>query len=83
MSHAVPQLQALRKEGEAGRRKITQYTRYFTVVLAVFQSFGVAMALQSQSAGAKSSGGDRSGSGIHPGGCGDIDRRNGISDVAG
>ncbi len=52
MSHAVPQLQALRKEGEAGRRKITQYTRYFTVVLATFQSFGVAMALQSQSAGA-------------------------------
>ncbi|MBB6085586.1 preprotein translocase subunit SecY [Wenzhouxiangella marina] len=52
MSHAVPQLQALRKEGESGRRKITQYTRYFTVVLAAFQSFGVAMALQSQSAGA-------------------------------
>jgi preprotein translocase subunit SecY len=52
MSHAVPQLQQLRKEGEAGRRKITQYTRYFTVILAAFQSFGVAMALQGQSAGA-------------------------------
>ncbi|QKK03232.1 MAG: preprotein translocase subunit SecY [Pseudomonadota bacterium] len=52
MSHAVPQLQQLRKEGEAGRRKITQYTRYFTVVLATFQSFGIAVALQSQSAGA-------------------------------
>ena len=52
MSHAVPQLQQLRKEGESGRRKITQYTRYFTVVLALFQSFGVAAALQSQSAGA-------------------------------
>ena len=52
MSHAVPQLQQLRKEGEAGRRKITQYTRYLTVVLALFQSFGVAAALQSQSAGA-------------------------------
>ncbi len=51
MSHAVPQLQALRKEGESGRRKITQYTRYFTVVLAAFQAFGVTMALQSQSAG--------------------------------
>ncbi len=51
MSHAIPQLQQLRKEGEAGRRKITQYTRYFTVVLALFQSFGVAAALQSQSAG--------------------------------
>lgn len=53
MSHAIPQLQALRKEGESGRRKITQYTRYFTVVLAVFQSLGVAIALQSQSAGAQ------------------------------
>jgi len=52
MSHAIPQLQQLRKEGESGRRKITQYTRYFTVVLAAFQSFGVAAALQSQSAGA-------------------------------
>ena len=51
MSHAIPQLQQLRKEGESGRRKITQYTRYFTVVLALFQSFGIAMALQSQSAG--------------------------------
>jgi preprotein translocase subunit SecY len=55
MSHAVPQLQQLRKEGEAGRRKITQYTRYFTVVLALFQSFGVAAALQSQSAGGSAS----------------------------
>ncbi|MCH8478460.1 MAG: preprotein translocase subunit SecY, partial [Wenzhouxiangella sp.] len=52
MSHAIPQLQQLRKEGEAGRRKITQYTRYFTVVLAMFQSFGVAIALQNQGAGA-------------------------------
>ncbi len=52
MSLAIPQLQQLRKEGESGRRKITQYTRYFTVVLASFQSFGVAVALQSQSAGA-------------------------------
>jgi preprotein translocase subunit SecY len=52
MSHAIPQLQQLRKEGEAGRRKITQYTRYFTVILASFQSFGVAIALQNQGAGA-------------------------------
>jgi len=51
MSHAIPQLQQLRKEGEAGRRKITQYTRYFTVILAAFQSFGVALALQNQGAG--------------------------------
>jgi preprotein translocase subunit SecY len=45
---AVPQLEQLKKEGEAGRRKITQYTRYGTLVLALFQSFGISVALQSQ-----------------------------------
>lgn len=43
-----PKLKELRKEGEAGRRKITQYTRYGTVVLATFQAFGVAVALEGQ-----------------------------------
>jgi preprotein translocase subunit SecY len=43
-----PQMEALKKEGEAGRRKITQYTRYFTVALAMFQAFGIAVALESQ-----------------------------------
>ncbi len=52
MTSAVPQLQQLRKEGESGRRKITQYTRYFTLVLALFQSVSVALALQQQTAGA-------------------------------
>jgi preprotein translocase subunit SecY len=47
-----PSLQALRKEGESGRRKLTQYTRMGTIALALFQSWGVAIALQSQSAGA-------------------------------
>jgi preprotein translocase subunit SecY len=45
---AVPQLEQLKKEGEAGRRKITQYTRYGTLVLAMFQAFGISVALQSQ-----------------------------------
>jgi preprotein translocase subunit SecY len=45
---AVPQLEQLKKEGEAGRRKITQYTRYGTLVLALFQAFGIAVALESQ-----------------------------------
>ncbi len=45
---AVPQLEQLKKEGEAGRRKITQYTRYGTLVLALFQAFGISVALQSQ-----------------------------------
>ncbi|MCB1917650.1 MAG: preprotein translocase subunit SecY [Rhodocyclaceae bacterium] len=48
MSVASPQLEALKKEGEAGRRKITQYTRYGTLALALFQSFGIAVALESQ-----------------------------------
>jgi preprotein translocase subunit SecY len=48
MSSAIPQLEQLRKEGEAGRRKITQYTRYGTVLLATFQSLGIAIALENQ-----------------------------------
>jgi preprotein translocase subunit SecY len=46
LTYVVPSLEALKKEGEAGRRKTTQYTRYFTLVLALFQSFGIAVALQ-------------------------------------
>jgi preprotein translocase subunit SecY len=45
---AVPYLEALKKEGESGRRKITQYTRYGTVALALIQSYGISIALQSQ-----------------------------------
>ncbi|MCH8163211.1 MAG: preprotein translocase subunit SecY, partial [Proteobacteria bacterium] len=45
-----PRLKQLRKEGEQGRRKITQYTRYGTVFLATFQAFGVATLLESQQA---------------------------------
>jgi len=48
MSIVSPQLEALKKEGEAGRRKITQYTRYGTLILATFQAFGIAVALESQ-----------------------------------
>jgi preprotein translocase subunit SecY len=45
---AVPSLESLKKEGEAGRRKITQYTRYGTVGLALFQAVGISVALESQ-----------------------------------
>lgn len=45
---AVPTLEAIKKEGEAGRRKITQYTRYGTLGLALFQALGIAIALESQ-----------------------------------
>ncbi|MFO0233543.1 MAG: preprotein translocase subunit SecY [Burkholderiales bacterium] len=48
MTVIVPQLEAIKKEGEAGRRKITQYTRWFTLVLATFQAFGISVALESQ-----------------------------------
>jgi preprotein translocase subunit SecY len=48
MSTVSPQLKELKKEGEAGRRKITQYTRYGTLFLALFQSVGIAIALESQ-----------------------------------
>jgi preprotein translocase subunit SecY len=51
MTSVVPKFEQLKKEGESGKRKITQYTRYFTVVLATFQAIGVATAIQGQSAG--------------------------------
>ena len=47
-SVVVPTLEALKKEGESGRRKITQYTRYGTLVLALFQGISIAIALESQ-----------------------------------
>jgi preprotein translocase subunit SecY len=47
-SIAVPHLEQLKKDGEAGKRKITQYTRYGTLGLAIFQALGVAVALQAQ-----------------------------------
>ncbi len=50
LSFIDPQLKQLRKEGEIGRRKITKYTRYGTVLLATFQATGVSIALEGQSA---------------------------------
>ncbi|MBE2243674.1 MAG: preprotein translocase subunit SecY [Burkholderiaceae bacterium] len=47
MTYVVPTLEALKKEGEAGRRKITQYTRYGTLGLSLFQSLSIAIALES------------------------------------
>jgi preprotein translocase subunit SecY len=46
MTYVVPTLETLKKEGESGRRKITQYTRYGTLGLALFQSLGIALALE-------------------------------------
>ena len=47
LTYVLPTFEAMKKEGEAGRRKITQYTRYGTLGLALFQSLGIAMALES------------------------------------
>jgi preprotein translocase subunit SecY len=47
MATSVPSLERLKKEGEVGRKQLNQYTRYLTLVLAVFQSYGIAIGLQS------------------------------------
>ncbi len=54
MSHVSPTMSQWRKEGEAGKRKLTKYTRIGTVVLATFQALGIAIALESQSIGGHS-----------------------------
>jgi len=54
MTIVIPAMEQMKKEGESGRRKITQYTRYGTVVLAMFQSIGISVALQNQTAGGMS-----------------------------
>ena len=48
MTIVVPSLESLKKEGQSGQRKITQYTRYGTVFLATFQALGISVALQAQ-----------------------------------
>ncbi|UDL95579.1 MULTISPECIES: preprotein translocase subunit SecY [Lichenihabitans] len=49
LTSVVPSLESLKKEGEAGRKVINQYTRYLTVVLAAFQAYGIAVGLEGQS----------------------------------
>src|SRR3989339_2065128 len=51
MTTVSPQLEALKKEGEAGRRKITQYTRYLTVLIAMLQAYGTAVGLEAMQGG--------------------------------
>jgi preprotein translocase subunit SecY len=46
MTAAIPSWEALKKEGEAGRKKLNQYTRYLTVLIAVFQAWGIAIGLE-------------------------------------
>jgi preprotein translocase subunit SecY len=46
MSAAIPTLETLKKEGEQGRKKLNQYTRYLTVLIAMFQSYGIAVGLE-------------------------------------
>ncbi len=49
MQSVVPQLEALKKEGEQGQKVINQYTRYLTVVISVFQAYGISVGLEGQS----------------------------------
>ncbi|MFH1158956.1 MAG: preprotein translocase subunit SecY [Pseudomonadota bacterium] len=49
-----PQLEAMKKEGESGRKKLNQYTRYFTIVLAAVQAYGLAVGLENMQSGAAS-----------------------------
>lgn len=51
MTVVIPSMEQLKKEGESGRRKISQFTRYGTVFLATFQAIGISIALQNQTAG--------------------------------
>jgi len=46
MTAAIPSLESLKKEGEAGRKKMNQYTRYLTVLIALFQSYGISVGLE-------------------------------------
>ncbi len=51
MSSAIPSLEALKKEGESGRKKLNQYTRYLTVLIALVQSYGMAVGLEGMADG--------------------------------
>ncbi|MBO1323920.1 preprotein translocase subunit SecY [Acetobacter sp. TBRC 12305] len=52
MSTAIPSLESLKKEGESGRKKLNAYTRYLTVLIAVFQAYGIALGLENVQSGA-------------------------------
>ena len=54
MSTAIPSMEALKKEGEQGRKKLNQYTRYLTVAIAFFQAYGIAVGLERMSSSAGS-----------------------------
>jgi preprotein translocase subunit SecY len=54
MTSVSPKLEALKKEGESGRKQINQYTRYLTVLLAAFQAYGIAIGLEGSRSGAGS-----------------------------
>ena len=82
MTHVIPQLEQLRKEGESGRRVITKYTRYGTLVLATVQAVGIAIALQNQGAGGQSVV-YLQGPGLRAHGSDHTDHRHHVSDVAG
>ena len=75
----VPTLEKLQKEGELGRRKITQWTRYLTIALSIIQSFGIAQGLQHSNGGFV----DQPGLGIRPDDDHLAHHRHGLHHVAG
>ena len=81
MQSVVPTLEALKKEGEQGRKQLNQYTRYLTVVLAAFQAFGIAYGLEGQRS-ALGPGGAGSRRVLPPHDGGDAGRRHHVPDVA-
>ena len=75
----VPTLEKLQKEGELGRRKITQWTRYLTIILSILQSFGIAQGLQAMQQGNR----DQSGLRLRLPDDHFADHRHGVHHVAG
>ncbi len=53
MTAVSPKLEAMKKEGETGRKKINQYTRYLTVAICILQAYGIAVGLESMSSGGR------------------------------
>ncbi len=78
----IPTLEKLSKEGEAGRKKITQYTRYGTVILSCIQGFGIAVGLEESACSWRRAAGFDVRMGISPDNGADLDRRHCLHHVA-
>ena len=82
MTAVSPTLEAMKKEGETGRKKINQYTRYLTVLICILQAYGIAVGLEGMTSGGAVAV-DRPGLVLPDDRCHYIDRRHHVLDVAG